>query len=85
MPSPERTAKWLGKLTKLNPATGNVRLRGKAPHKPLLLLCLLDMAQEGEINQRTLTRTPGLVLRFKTYGALVAERWPKAPWSPSIR
>ena len=29
-----------------------------------------------ELQGRTFTRTAGLVLRFKTYGALVATRWP---------
>jgi putative restriction endonuclease len=72
----ELTKKWLGKLTKLNPATGTGKCRGKAPHKPLLLLCLIDMAEASELTGRTFTRTPGLVLRFKTYGSLVSERWP---------
>jgi putative restriction endonuclease len=67
---------WLGKLTKLNPATGTGKCRGKAPHKPLLLLCLIDMAEAGELAGRTFTRTAGLVLRFKSYGALTSERWP---------
>lgn len=69
-------AKWLGKLTKLNPASGRGACRGKAPHKPLLLLCLIDMAEAGELRGRTFTRTAGLVLRFKSYGGLVVERWP---------
>ncbi|MGB8370544.1 MAG: HNH endonuclease [Verrucomicrobiia bacterium] len=68
--------KWLGKLTKLNAASGRGEYQGKAPHKPLLLLCLLDMAEAGELGGRTFTRTAGLVLRFKSYGALVSERWP---------
>ena len=72
----EVAKKWLGKLTKLNAATGSGKCRGKAPHKPLLLLCLLDMAEAGELTGRTFTRTAGLVLRFKSYGALVSERWP---------
>lgn len=72
----ELTKKWLGKLTKLNAASGRGQCRGKAPHKPLLLLCLLDMAEAGELAGRTFTRTAGLVLRFKSYGALVSERWP---------
>ncbi len=72
----ELEKKWLGKLTKLNAATGSGKCRGKAPHKPLLLLCLLDMAEEGELGGRTFMRTAGLVLRFKSYGALVSERWP---------
>jgi hypothetical protein len=72
----ELAKKWLGKLTKLNAATGSGKCRGKAPHKPLLLLCLLDMAEAGKLAGRTFTRTAELVLRFKTYGALVSERWP---------
>lgn len=68
--------KWLGKLTRLNPASGRGQCRGKAPHKPLLLLCLVDMAEAGELTGRTFTRTASLVLRFKEYGALVSERWP---------
>ena len=67
---------WLVKLTKLNAASGRGQCRGKAPHKPLLLLCLLDMAEAGELAGSTFTRTAGLVLRFKSYGALVSERWP---------
>jgi putative restriction endonuclease len=72
----ELAKKWLGKLTKLNAASGRGKCRGKAPHKPLLLLCLLDMAEAGELTGRNFTRTAGLVLRFKSYGALVSERWP---------
>ena len=71
----ERSRKWLGKLIRLNPATGRGQCRGKAPHKPVLLLCLLDMAEAEELPARTFTRTAGLVLRFKTFGALVSERW----------
>lgn len=72
----ELQKKWLGKLLRLNPATGRGTCKGKAPHKPLLLLSLLDMIEDGELAQRTFTRLPGLVLRFRTYGALVGERWP---------
>lgn len=68
--------RWLGRLTQLNPASGRGACRGKAPHKPLLLLALLDMAEAGELTSRAFTRTPGLVLRFRSYGAICAERWP---------
>jgi putative restriction endonuclease len=68
----ELAKRWWGKLTRLNPASGRAQCRGKAPHKPLLLLCLVDMAEAG----RTFTRTANLVLRFKEYGALFSERWP---------
>jgi len=73
----DKTAKhWLGKLTKLNPASGRGECSGKAPHKPLLLLCLLDMAEAGELSTRAFIRSPGLVLRFRSYGSLVTDRWP---------
>lgn len=68
--------KWLANLTKLNPATGRGACRGKAPHKPLLLLSLVDMAESGELLSRSFSRTPGLVLRFRSYGGIVADRWP---------
>lgn len=74
----ELARRWLGKLTRLNPATarGGAACRGTAPHKPLLLLSLLDMAESGEITSRAFTRSPGLVLRFRSYGCIVADRWP---------
>ena len=34
------------------------------------------MAESGEIVSRVLSRSPGLVLRFRSYGALVVDRWP---------
>jgi putative restriction endonuclease len=72
----DETAKhWLAKLTRLNPAQGRGACRGKAPHKPLLLLALFDMAEAGEVSSRAFTRSAGLVLRFRNYGTIVAERW----------
>jgi putative restriction endonuclease len=68
--------RWLGKLTRLNPATGRGACQGKAPHKPLLLLALIDLAESGELTTRSFTRSPGLVLRFRSYGTIVADRWP---------
>ncbi len=73
----EKARHWLGKLTALRPAIGRGNTRGKAPHKPLLLLCLIDMAETGAgLPGRTFVRTPSLVLRFRTYGNFVADRWP---------
>ncbi|MBI2512355.1 MAG: HNH endonuclease [Opitutae bacterium] len=73
----EKTRHWLGKLTALRPAIGRGNTRGKAPHKPLLLLCLIDMAETGAgLPGRTFVRTPSLVLRFRTYGSFTADRWP---------
>ena len=74
--SEEHAREWLARLTRLNPATGRGECRGKAPHKPLLLLCLLDMAESGELPARAFTRTAALALRFRSYGALVVDRWP---------
>jgi putative restriction endonuclease len=68
--------RWLGKLTRLNPNTGRGACQGKAPHKPLLLLALIDLAESGELTTRSFTRSPGLVLRFRSYGSIVADRWP---------
>lgn len=72
----DKSKHWLGKLTKLNPASGRGDCRGKAPHKPLLLLCLLDMVEAGEFPSAVFARSPGLVLRFRSYGSLVTDRWP---------
>lgn len=77
MPSdPDASKRWLARLTRLNPATGRGLCRGKAPHKPLLLLSLIDMVESGELASRAFTRTPGLALRFRTGGSLVIDRWP---------
>ena len=69
---------WLGKLTRLRAASGNATdgVSGAAPHKPLLLLSILDLAESGKLLGRVLTRAPELVLRFRELGTLVAERWP---------
>jgi putative restriction endonuclease len=75
-PSDQSSILWLGKLTALRPAIGRGNTAGNAPHKPLLLLCLIDLAEAGELSSRTFTRTPGLGLRFRIFGTLVAERWP---------
>jgi len=76
MDADDPAKRWLGKLTRLNPASGRGGCHGKAPHKPLLLLCLLDTLEAGEFPARAFTRSPGLVLRFRSYGSLVADRWP---------
>jgi len=72
----ELSKQWLAKLVKLNAASGRGECRGKAPHKPLLLLCLLDLADAGDLPSRAFTRSPGLVLRFRSYGSIVTDRWP---------
>ena len=70
------TGFWLAKLLRLRPAKGGRHTTsGAAPHKPLLLLCLLDLAEAGNLPV-SLTRTASLALRFRAYGTLVANRWP---------
>jgi len=61
---------WLTKLGQLNPAISRHKLNGKAryaPHKPLLLLCVLDLAENGEFKGPELGKTPELCLRFDSY------------------
>lgn len=50
-------------LTKLNRATNN---RIKAPHKPILLLSILQLIGKGEIISNRIFITPELVLAFKS-------------------
>jgi len=65
-----------GQKPEVNRSENPQEMSGPAPHKPLLLLSLIDLAAEGELPGRSLTRTPDLALRFRSYGTLVAERWP---------
>ncbi len=45
-----------------------------APHKPLLLLVLAELAEQGKLTDKTLPLTGELVFRFLAYGIIVAER-----------
>ena len=67
---------WLGKLSKLrvDRASGD-----PAPHKPLLLLVIFELAQEGLLPPKTLPLTPDLASRFMSYSAVVANRRPPRP------
>ena len=62
---------WLVRISKLNvyKAKG-----GPAPHKPLLLLVLLEMAEKGLLPETPLLLTPELAFRFCTYWPIVAHR-----------
>lgn len=57
----------------LNP--NRSRTKGAAPHKPCLLLSLLDMAQDGELLEQELKPTPGLYVRFNAFSSLALARW----------
>lgn len=67
--SPDRN-RWLGVLSDLryDPA------RGIAPHKPLLLLVVCDLAEEGKLTAPILPRNGDLAFRFSSYYRIVAAR-----------
>lgn len=59
---------WLRRMIKLNKARGN------APHKPLLLLVILELAENAEFSGVTLPLTPDLAFRFNTFFDVVRYR-----------
>ena len=67
---------WLHKLAtlKIDRARGD-----PAPHKPLLLLAVLDMAERGELGGIELPLSPDLAFRFSAYWSVVAERRRQRP------
>jgi putative restriction endonuclease len=66
---------WLAKLAKLR-----VDLRGNpAPHKPLLLLVVIELAEQGLLSKGTVPLTPELAFRFCTYWTIVAHRRTQKP------
>ena len=62
--------RWLNVLSDLNydPASGI------APHKPLLLLVICDLAESGKLDGAILHRDGDLVFRFSSYWRIVADR-----------
>jgi len=67
---------WLAKISKLRVD----RARGDpAPHKPLLLLALCDLAEQGALPHGALPLSPELAFRFYTYWSIVAERRQQRP------
>ena len=67
---------WLHKLAtlRIDRARGN-----PAPHKPLLLLVILEMAEKGEIANREVPLSPDLAFRFSVFWSVVAERRKQPP------
>jgi putative restriction endonuclease len=67
---------WLAKVAKLRvyKARG-----GPAPHKPLLLLVILEMAEQGLLPEDLLPLTPELAFRFYSYWNIVARRRNQRP------
>lgn len=67
---------------KLNPNVQLVKGPGKArfaPHKALLLLCILDLANEEKLDPPLLFKSADLRLRFDAYWAICQPRWGGMP------
>jgi putative restriction endonuclease len=67
---------WLSKLAKLKVDKAR---RDPAPHKPLLLLVVLELAEQGQLPKDVLPLTPELAFRFCTYWSIVAHRRTQRP------
>lgn len=67
---------WLHKLANLriDRARGN-----PAPHKPILLLVIIEMVEKGEIANREVPLSPDLAFRFSVFWSVVAHRRNQSP------
>jgi len=67
---------WLHKLAtlRIDRARGN-----PAPHKPLLLLVFMEMAEHSEITRREVPLSPDIAFRFSVFWSVVAERRKQPP------
>ena len=73
---------WLAKFRKLNPNVSRAKGEGNArfaPHKPLLLLCLIEIAESGALIVPVVDKSPELRLRFDCYWGIVQGRWGGRP------
>ncbi len=66
----DKQSQWLATLEKLRVN----RSQGLAPHKPLLLLVVLEMIENGDLQSPSLKLTPELAFRFHEFGTIVAHR-----------
>ena len=55
------------------------RAKGIAPHKPLLLLVILELEKLGQLEKPILKLTPELAFRFCAYWSIVAHRRTQPP------
>lgn len=67
---------WLAKLADLNVYRAK---HGEAPHKPLLLLVLMELAERGELLTNIVRLTPELSFRFNVLWPIVAYRRTQQP------
>lgn len=67
--------KWLGILAALNTeGSRKTKPEQSAPHKPLLLLIICDVVEEGRLDGGLLHRDGALAFRFATLWRVVADR-----------
>jgi putative restriction endonuclease len=59
---------WLHRMIKLKKGRKN------APHKPMLLLVVLDLVESGTITECKVVLSPELAFHFETFAAVVAHR-----------
>ena len=67
----DRLDVWLKKLAKLRVDRAS---KTPAPHKPLLLLAILDQIEEGVISSNVIHLTPELAFRFLAYWEVIGSR-----------
>lgn len=70
MPTPP--IPWLERLDRLR--VDRDEEKGRAPHKPLLLLAVLDLWEAGGLRDGWVELGPELILRFQNFWPIVAER-----------
>ena len=68
----EKQTRWLGKLANLNAA--RTEARGIAPHKPLMLLTVIDLIESGDIPDGWVRYDVRLVSRLREVGREVLNR-----------
>src|SRR5437588_5572192 len=73
MATPEQ---WLTKLAHLHVYRAK---NGPAPHKPLLMLVLFELAEQGQLALDAVPLTPELAFKFCSYWSIVAHRRTQAP------
>ncbi|RYD44653.1 MAG: hypothetical protein EOP83_31185, partial [Verrucomicrobiaceae bacterium] len=74
---PHACAQWLGKLGNLHAA--RTKQRGLAPHKPLMLLSVIDLIEAGEFQDAFVPFLARLVSQFRSYWDLVLDRQRNRP------
>lgn len=67
---------WLHKIATLRIDRAR---KDPAPHKPILLLVIMEMAEKGEISSLDVPLSPDLAFRFSVFWSVVAQRRKQSP------